>query len=314
MTSKKRIKLSQTQKDAILFDSDFRCCICRDNKKPPQIHHIDGDPANNDSDNLAVLCLEHHSDVSCKGGFGCSWSPELIKKYRNSWLEKVSSQRDKHLQPPLSEVLSDIDMHQSFLDALACHEIIKQDRKICQADWMGKIPLLDDLYIYTSYDYGIPPKAKMMDLLYNLAICACVKMPEEVAKKIEFLALNSLPVTSLVGPAHKAPSEQQINVLMSANCVGRTMAYHATERLKNIKVVAAGAQIMSSVLRYAKLNKLDDLYKLVSNDFKEIIDLAVKIDFQDAQKWLSFMQADALALDGDVLPTMPEDIHRNLMQ
>ena len=308
MSSKSRKKLSQTQKEAILFDSDFSCCICRNRNKPIQIHHIDENPANNQMDNLAVLCLEDHDKATIKGGLGCQMTPGLVKKFRDEWLEIVSSRRNKHLHSQLSE----IDLHQSFLEALACHEIIKLEHKILQCDLNSEVPPLYDLWAYTFYQYGIPTKARIMDLLYTLATHVNAGMSAKVAKTIEGLAMNSLPIFSLVAPERKTPSQGQIDVLISANCVGSTMAYHATKRLQDIKVVAAGAQIMSSVLRYAKLNALDKLYKQVNKDFEDIIKMAVQINFTDAKEWLRFMQADALALDGDELPIVPRDVQMKI--
>lgn len=310
---KKRIKLSQAQKDAILFEFDKSCCICKDRNKSVQIHHIDGNPANNDLDNLAVLCLEHHDEAHIKGGLGAQTSPGLIKKYRDEWLGIVSIQREKHYQAS-PEVLSNSYMN-SFLDTLACHEIIKQGHKILQADWEDKVLLLDDLNIYTSHEYGILPKAKIIDLLYSLATKTRFKMPVEVASIIEHLVLSSLPVMSLVRPELEPPSKQQTDVLESANLVGSTMAYDGIKRLKNIKIVASGAEIMSTVLRYAKLNSLDDLGQRFTEEFRRLIELASEVGFSDAQKWISFMQEDALAIGDDAAsPAMLNDIVKQILE
>ena len=61
-----------------------------------QIHHIDENPANNDIDNLAVLCLECHNKTQITGGFGRHLNAGQITLYRSQWLEIVK-ERNKNL-------------------------------------------------------------------------------------------------------------------------------------------------------------------------------------------------------------------------
>jgi hypothetical protein len=76
------------------FDSDRTCCVCRDRtRKHLQIHHIDGNHANDDPDNLAVLCLECHGDTLLKGGFSRHPSPKEVKLFRNDWLAIIQNER-----------------------------------------------------------------------------------------------------------------------------------------------------------------------------------------------------------------------------
>jgi len=56
---------------AVLVQSRRRCCVCyglhRDTTiKPGQIAHLDGDPSNNDEDNLVFLCFEHHDQYDSR--------------------------------------------------------------------------------------------------------------------------------------------------------------------------------------------------------------------------------------------------------
>src|ERR1039458_5410203 len=72
-----------------LFYSDRMCCVCRAPKKPIQIHHIDDDNSNNSVENLAVLCLDCHTDTQISGGFGRKLDAAQVRLYRDEWLEKV---------------------------------------------------------------------------------------------------------------------------------------------------------------------------------------------------------------------------------
>jgi hypothetical protein len=70
------------------------CCVCRDKlKRHIQIHHIDGDNNNDDPTNLSVLCLECHNDTLIVGSFSRKLSPEIVKLYRDEWIEFVAKQR-----------------------------------------------------------------------------------------------------------------------------------------------------------------------------------------------------------------------------
>ncbi len=76
-----------------MFLSDRTCVVCRESGKPVQIHHIDGNPANNKIGNLAVLCLDHHNQTQIVGGFHQKLDSELITLYRDNWFQIVQTQK-----------------------------------------------------------------------------------------------------------------------------------------------------------------------------------------------------------------------------
>jgi hypothetical protein len=65
-----------------------------------QVHHIDDDPSNNDPDNLAVLCFDHHRDTQITGGFDRKLSAGQIRLYRDDWLVRVARRRAGDEVPP----------------------------------------------------------------------------------------------------------------------------------------------------------------------------------------------------------------------
>jgi hypothetical protein len=69
-------------------------------ERPVQIHHIDENPANNDVSNLAVLCLLCHDKTQVHGGFGRTYSPGAIRKYRDDWLRIVREKRAVRQESP----------------------------------------------------------------------------------------------------------------------------------------------------------------------------------------------------------------------
>ena len=66
-----RRKISEKVLTKILIDCRRRCCLCfglnRETQiKSGQIAHIDRNSENNDGENLAFLCLEHHDEYDSK--------------------------------------------------------------------------------------------------------------------------------------------------------------------------------------------------------------------------------------------------------
>jgi hypothetical protein len=62
--------------------------------KPVHLHHIDEDPANSSSENLAVLCFDCHHDTQTRGGFDRKLDAHQVKLYRTDWFERVACKRD----------------------------------------------------------------------------------------------------------------------------------------------------------------------------------------------------------------------------
>ena len=82
-----RKKTPDVIKEEVLIASRRRCAICfglhqDDARKTGQIAHLDRDPNNNNIDNLAFLCLEHHDDYDCKPSQSIRFKPNEVTHYR----------------------------------------------------------------------------------------------------------------------------------------------------------------------------------------------------------------------------------------
>lgn len=88
----RRIPLSEAVRLEIISKSNNRCCICQ----TPfiQIHHIDGDPSNNDSDNLAPLCPNCHDQAGLRRRLSNRLTPERIRLLRDIWYTYCESRRE----------------------------------------------------------------------------------------------------------------------------------------------------------------------------------------------------------------------------
>jgi hypothetical protein len=79
-------------RDKLLVSCRHSCCICHE--QFVIIHHVDGNAANNDPDNLIPLCRNHHTIVHLKttpeAGVQ-SITPKQLKLYRDDWIRQCSS-------------------------------------------------------------------------------------------------------------------------------------------------------------------------------------------------------------------------------
>ena len=91
--TKMRVPIPKSLATEVMFAADRTCCVCRENGKAVQIHHIDGDASNNTLENLVVLCLEHHNQTQIVGGFGRKLDAALVTRYREEWLKDVKWRR-----------------------------------------------------------------------------------------------------------------------------------------------------------------------------------------------------------------------------
>src|SRR5260370_24974102 len=81
-----RIPIPQGMADELLVSCNHSCCICHE--FGVIIHHIDGNPANNDPDNLIPLCPTCHGRVSPTYPLTRGFTPEQLRRYRGNWTEQ----------------------------------------------------------------------------------------------------------------------------------------------------------------------------------------------------------------------------------
>lgn len=79
----------------ILFAADRTCCVCRIPGRPLQLHHINGDPSDNDPANIAALCLDCHDKTQLRGGFARPLDAAQVQRYKDDWLKRVGHRRDE---------------------------------------------------------------------------------------------------------------------------------------------------------------------------------------------------------------------------
>ncbi|HWY69819.1 MAG TPA: hypothetical protein VNX88_14205 [Terriglobales bacterium] len=91
---------------SVLTTSRRRCCLCfalrgDEGQKKGQIAHLDHDPSNNDSGNLAFMCLEHHDQYDTKPSQSKGFTLQEVKRYRAELLEFLAQGLSKPDPGPL---------------------------------------------------------------------------------------------------------------------------------------------------------------------------------------------------------------------
>lgn len=304
MAKKKRVRIPDEVGSAVMFECDLTCCICRQPEKALQLHHLDSNPANNASDNLVALCLDHHNDASSKSTIGRGLDPGTIRRYRESWFDAVRARR----AVSLARTDENQSSHQMMMEALACHEV----RKITfglDVGWKLVEERLEALAPYSDpWEYGVHLRAEILSPLYTLSGKTRHGMPTSVASRLGRLATSMLPMTSLVAPSNTSLSEGQVELFDIAIALGHAIAHDGVKYLRNLRVMSEGAHVLWTILRYARLNRLETMRAECLSQFEGLLAVADDVGDAKARQWLEFERADALALDGEPLPVYPAEL------
>jgi hypothetical protein len=89
----KRPKLPGKLRQQLLYESQFACVVCQ--AKADHIHHIDKNNANNDLENLVVLCQTHHDEAHTIRELSQNLSGDRILGFKSLWLANVKEHREK---------------------------------------------------------------------------------------------------------------------------------------------------------------------------------------------------------------------------
>lgn len=90
MSGAQRKAIPQAVQSAVLVANRHACCVCQQPRV--QLHHIDGDPSNNDPSNIAAVCLTHHDMASMVIGLTKKLQPDQVRHYKATW--EASCARD----------------------------------------------------------------------------------------------------------------------------------------------------------------------------------------------------------------------------
>lgn len=114
---KERRRIPTEQSDRLLASNRHTCCVCREPRHPVERHHIDGNPSNNEWNNLAIVCRNCHGLVTAKGNLGANYTPGEVLHYKQIWEKRCAEAKDD-IDSPIEEIqetkVIDADDHEIY--------------------------------------------------------------------------------------------------------------------------------------------------------------------------------------------------------
>jgi hypothetical protein len=83
------------------------CCVCKERGLGINYHHIDGNPSNNDDENIAVLCVKEHDKTHRPKAYEINHvelGPTKIKRFKLDWEQTVKECKSEN--PSIIAVLN----------------------------------------------------------------------------------------------------------------------------------------------------------------------------------------------------------------
>jgi hypothetical protein len=98
----RRRPIPKATEDELLTLCARRCCLCFGlkndcNQKKGQIAHLDHDPSNNELENLAWLCLDHHDQYDSRTSQSKGLTIGEVKRYRVELYQFVDKMKEVYL-------------------------------------------------------------------------------------------------------------------------------------------------------------------------------------------------------------------------
>lgn len=240
-----RIKIPQPTVDRLMFNADHTCCICKQKGRAIQINHIDGDPSNNDYDNLIVLCLEHHETVSRKSRMGKGYSVGELKSYKRHWEYEVRKNRgfipeDRPKRKPLSPI------EEIVVEVLS---IPDGDKRACE-----KLDKLYEIYLWLGY------KKEIFDALGHLSLIAGLRYTKLSVKLADIIyQLN----WHFVDPKNVPIEENEVRRIRNSIEHLETIGQFAGEFNRKVSVIKAVCRNLQNFHYFAILYQKRDIEQKV---------------------------------------------------
>lgn len=258
-----KIKIPQKIEADLIFKSDFRCCICQ--KQGDHIHHIDGN--DNDINNLAFLCFEHHNLATIKGSLSKKLSKETIRKYRNHHYEVIQTQREnakQKLNNPINSLNEEILLTISK-NAIIIIELEKIKEQYYNAKtWDEKLLVVNQLKMFVNHK-NARITYEIIDFLSVVASMTRANIPIDIAICIHMMVLNfSLSINE------KIDKEKIIEINKRCIHLGANIAYDAFIHLRNLAIAQWGLNTIKYVYQMAKQNNIVELIESVNRSYDDL--------------------------------------------
>jgi hypothetical protein len=276
MNGQRRRRINKHTAAEVAYSVDLRCCLCEATSGfPPrarngQIHHMDGDPRNNDLNNLVWLCLEHHEDAGKTGKTSRRLSPLTIGKFRDLLLKKVASTRVL----PKPRRAADRRVFLEAFDAQVVLDIRKLEFRIGnRRDWEAIEQTIREVFIYPD-TIGFEAKIAILEFLHGLACSTRYKMPESIASAICHATLDHTRGWFLNPRGRERLSKQDIRLMGLGADIGFSLAYDGIRYLDDLAVASEGCELLWRYLSYANINRNKAMKKIALDEFARLRETA----------------------------------------
>jgi hypothetical protein len=252
-----RAPISDKVAAQLLCEADHTCCICRNKKFDVQIHHISGRMDSRPA-NLIVLCLNCHSDVERKGGLGRVYSPNELRRYKESAIREIAMRRKQAKALDQSLVLFEVKRLTYKFQALDS----KDERRALEI--MRQVLLFGR---YSTYEV----KEDCVSFVYETSdwLRRGIRVSKEFVSHQTSILMECSPIITLVAPSRKPLSKQDLKLLKHIIDVSGEIAYGVCKYTENEEAAQDAIFALHDLLRFAILNDLNEYEKEILREFAE---------------------------------------------
>ena len=279
--TKKRIPIPKSLATEVMFAADRTCCVCRENGKAVQIHHIDGDASNNTLENLVVLCLEHHNQTQIVGGFGRKLDAPLVTRYREEWLKDVKWRRTQANERAVKRVVEEISISQ------------QRNRLICfwfDANAFAKRYVVEDGTQLINYFFENVSTSRMLCLVDSLnevyaVVAKKLRKPDggliqpdhdQAIEKFEAEVVNHAEVVKLEATPNQKIAARKLIAAQAINSSDALILQCALDEANNLRAAGGDLVLVCSDKRLMRAAKRKELRTFnPENDSQEDLDIFI---------------------------------------
>jgi hypothetical protein len=244
-------------------------------RKDVQMHHIDGKPGNNQSANLAVVCLDCHSLVSGTRGLGRQYGAGEVRKHKRTWEQAVAAQRRVYKPPSRAlqrELIGQVDL-------VICQILAAQEH----ARRKELLDLLVQLHLWR----GTPKIDKqIVEGFGHLAVMSGLGIP----RLARVLAVKTWELCwHFVGPHQVAMDSSDMSLVIASADVIESLASYNCIDAKNVAVLNAAlatAEKMFDIALWYKREKIARAVLLIYAESLKCCSIEEQVEFAEGKRAL----------------------------
>jgi hypothetical protein len=300
----RRSRLSPNVEADLMWQSDRVCCICHEERKGVQVHHVDGRRAGDGFENLALLCHEHHEEASKTTSLTKKLSAVVVRRYRDEWYSEVQERRNARRRPsiPGSESTSQED----FLDCLAIMEVRKLGPS--SGPYGGMNEVIQRIRLLGQYSWGYGLRVRL-EVLYAIESLIAGRWRhgarlEDLTSAAHIVIVETLPLPPWIEKRTEQLNPAEREIVDTALRLGFEISANAAHVLESLPSVDDGADVMAKILRHAVIVQDESLKVAAIEQFRQAMDGA----FADGRRWLEFAMNNALRPIGSARLQMSQEL------